>query len=82
VAYNDPFEKGFLSWAGLDPDRFTWAPDPMLVFADLHNDGRWAKLINAAAFYGYQFSAHDALQDVRATLHLHKHLLEETLQLE
>lgn len=77
IAYNSSFEAGFLAANGISSDRISWGPDPMDLFADLHNDGQFAKLTDAAAEYGYTFAAHDALEDIKATLLVHKKLQEE-----
>ncbi|WP_304862932.1 3'-5' exonuclease [Faecalibaculum rodentium] len=44
-------------------------------------DWNWQKLTTCAKFYGYDFKAHDALEDVKATLHCY-HRLSDYLQLE
>ncbi|WP_289964243.1 3'-5' exonuclease [Faecalibaculum rodentium] len=46
-----------------------------------HQDWNWQKLTTCAAYYGYKFKAHDALEDVKATLHCY-HRLSDYLQLE
>lgn len=74
IAYNSSFDMGFLRWDGI---KFPDVPisDPMLEFAKIYGewneyfqDYKWQKLTKAASFYGYTFDAHDALEDVRATL--------------
>lgn len=58
--------------------------DPMLDFAEIygdfseyHNAYKWQKLTTAARYYGYQFNAHDSLEDVRATLHVAKEIYKD-----
>lgn len=74
IAYNLSFEAGFLSANGIDSTRIPWGEDPMIVYANLYNNGRYAKLSAAAASFGYTFPPHDALEDVKATLFLYKKL--------
>lgn len=38
---------------------------------------KWQKLTTAARYYGYQFNAHDSLEDVRATLHVAKEIYKD-----
>ena len=73
VAYNVGFERGFLDAYGVQTDRLRWAPDPMQLFAERMGGPR-RSLTAAAGFFGIRFSAHDALEDVRATLRLYQEL--------
>ena len=73
VAYNDEFEKSFLAAYGVDVTQLHWGEDPMLLFAKATNGPR-RTLVTAAAFFGYQFAAHDALADTKATLVLYRKL--------
>lgn len=73
VAYNDEFEKSFLAAYGVDVSQLHWGEDPMLLFAKATNGPR-RTLVTAAAFFGYQFAAHDALADTKATLVLYRKL--------
>ncbi len=73
VAYNDEFEKSFLAAYGADVTQLHWGEDPMLLFAKATNGPR-RTLVTAAAFFGYQFAAHDALADTKATLVLYRKL--------
>ncbi len=72
VAYNAGFEQSFLRAAGIDPGAFKWA-DPMELFARQFGAQR-RRLSTVAALYGYSFDAHDALEDVRATLYVYRQL--------
>lgn len=75
IAYNAQFDMGFLRAAGIRFRRDVPVSDPMLDFAEIYGDWneyygnyRWQRLTTAAAYYGYEYDAHDALEDVRATL--------------
>lgn len=76
VTYNGTgFDDFFLRAIGVQiPD--VKKCDVMLKYAEIigewdHNHDRWKrhKLINCAENYGYEFDAHDALEDARATLY-------------
>lgn len=87
IAYNIPFEMGFL-WAYDAINDFPggtkikemvdWGADPMLMFSaykgelSQYGDIKWQKLTTAARHFQYSFKAHDALEDVKATLHVYK----------
>ena len=85
IAYNIPFEMSFL-W-GFDLEfgkpggtqlirNVVWGPDPMLMYSAYKGVERWQKLSTAAKHFNFDFSAHDSLEDVKATLHCYKKLLE------
>lgn len=90
IAYNIPFEMGFL-WAYDSINDFPggtkiremvdWGADPMLMFAaykgelSKYGDIKWHKLAVAAKHFKYAFKAHDALEDVKATLHIYNALI-------
>ena len=67
VAYNDGFEKAFLDAYGIPSRGLRWGEDPMAAFAQ-QMGGQKRSLSAVASFFGYEFEAHDALADVRATL--------------
>lgn len=69
MAYNETFEKKFLARYGIDPDQFRWAPDPMVEFRSLGISSS-CKLTVAAGFFNFAYKAHDALEDVIATLYV------------
>ena len=78
IAYNYVFEDAFLRAYGIEVDREKWF-DPMLAFAEIYgewdssyNDYKWQSLSKCAEYYGYQFKAHDSLEDVKATLYCYK----------
>lgn len=82
VSYNGQFDMGFLAEWGIDlyeKPHF----DVMMEFApiygewsDWHQDYKWQKLTTCAAHYGYDFKAHDSLEDVRATLFCYRAMKE------
>lgn len=85
IAYNIAFEMQFL-W-GFDlafgkPGgtqlirNVVWGPDPMLMYSAYKGVEKWQKLTTAAKHFKFDFSAHDSLEDVKATLHCYKKLLE------
>ena len=74
IAYNNNFDLGFLAKWGIKdfPERQI---DVMYAFAQIYGewsdyfgDYKWQKLVTAASYYGYDFDAHDSLEDVKATL--------------
>ncbi|MDD3040538.1 3'-5' exonuclease [Bacteroides sp.] len=74
IAYNAEFENSFLQAYGIEVDKEKWI-DPMLIFAevygqwdDYHGNYKWQNLSKCARYYGYEFKAHDSLEDVKATL--------------
>lgn len=81
IAYNTKFERVFLfnyamHYAGGDQSvfRIRWGLDPMEMFMKYMNSERFLKLENAAEHFGYTYSAHNALEDTKATLHVYKAL--------
>lgn len=72
VCYNVAFEQGILKNYGVDTKKYKFR-DPMKEFAPIYGEmgsrGRykWKSLTACAKYYGYQFAAHDALEDVKAT---------------
>lgn len=74
ISYNGDFDIRFLTEWGIDLSEKPHF-DVMMEFApiygewsDWHQDYKWQKLATCAAYYGYEFKAHDSLEDVRATL--------------
>lgn len=74
IAYNGCFDKKFLYKWGIDFGSAVYF-DVMHAFApiygewnDYYGEYKWQKLVKCASYYGYEFKAHDALEDVRATL--------------
>lgn len=81
LAYNAAFELRILAEYGVR-HRHTSFVDPMLMFAGVYGEWnsyygnyRWQKLTTAANYYGYDFDAHDALADVKATLYIFKRMI-------
>lgn len=72
VCYNTAFEQGILKKYGVDIGKYKFR-DPMKEFAPIygetgsHGRYKWKSLTTCANYYGYQFTAHDALEDVKAT---------------
>lgn len=83
VSYNGAFDIAFLQVAGIKiPEVPSY--DVMREFAPIYGeyneyfgDYKWQKLVTAAAYYGYQFEAHNSLEDVKATLFCYKKMIEE-----
>jgi DNA polymerase III epsilon subunit-like protein len=83
IAYNASFERSILLRYGFCLEHIQWE-DPMIMFAPIYGeyneywgDFKWQKLSVAASYYGYDFNAHDSLEDVRATLFVYNKILEE-----
>ena len=77
IAYNFDFDFSFLFNAGIKFRPGTIISDPMIEFAEIYGEWndyygnyKWKKLTIAAYYYGYNFddSAHDSLEDAKATL--------------
>lgn len=87
VSYNgNAFDIPFLENHGvtIPPDKETF--DVMLNYAPMHGtwnnkyqNFKWEKLVNCADHYGYQFNAHDSLEDTRATLYCYAYVMPEAL---
>lgn len=80
VTYNGIFDAEFLQKYGIDVMHIP-EYDVMREFAPIYGEWndyfenfKWQKLTTCAAYYGYEFKAHDALEDVRATLHCWKRM--------
>lgn len=75
LAYNCSFEQGFLMVNGINPSILFWC-DPMKEIVDYCNassGGHRSRMAlqSAARIIGYDYNAHDALEDVKATLQVH-----------
>lgn len=82
IAYNADFEDGFLKAYGIQVPPEKWI-DPMKMFAEIygewdsrHGHYKWQSLTKCAGYYGYEFKAHNALEDVKATLYCYKRMTE------
>ena len=80
VAYNNEFDLRFLRSWGICVNGKKQV-DVMRDFAvvygewnDYYCDYKWQKLTTAAHYYGYDFAAHDSLEDARATLFVYKQM--------
>lgn len=58
--------------------------DPMIMFAEIYGEWnerrgsyKWQSLTKCATYYGYEFKAHDSLEDVKATLYCYKKMEED-----
>lgn len=76
IGYNsNGFDVPFLKNKGIVFPEDAEYVDVMLLFAQIygewneyHGNYRWQKLTTCANYYGYEFQAHDALEDIKATL--------------
>ena len=82
VAYNNGFDNGFLDSAGINLSGKKHF-DVMKEFAEVYGEWdyrrksyRWQNLSTCADYYDYHFNAHDASQDILATLHCFKKIIE------
>lgn len=80
IGYNSTFDINMLSEWGADFSALK-VVDVMKDFAEIYGEYndyygtfKWQKLSTCAAYYGYEFKAHDALEDVRATLYCYKEM--------
>ena len=75
VGYNLDFDLAFLDCTGISISADCLESDVMKEYAPLGGQlwpggkWKWGKLEQCASHYGYKFEAHDALEDVLATLH-------------
>ena len=80
IGYNTPFDLGFVS-SFFRPGKDVRVIDVMIDFArqygewdSYHEDYKWQKLVTAARYYGYEYKAHDSMNDVFATLFVHNQM--------
>lgn len=76
IAYNGSFDLSFLRYLGIEADENINIIDVMEDFAPLYGEWnsyyesfKWQKLSTCANYFGYEFTAHDSMEDVKATLH-------------
>lgn len=80
IAYNGDLDMRFLEAAGVDinikdKEYYDVMEDFAPIFGewdDYHGNYRWQKLGTCSSYYGYEFTAHDSMEDVKATLHCWK----------
>lgn len=93
VGYNlIGFDIPFLKQVGINIKDDLEISDVMLDFAEIYGEKKengeykWQKLTKCAEYYGYEFNAHDSLEDVKATLHcynkIHEWRQDVTIQME
>lgn len=80
IAYNNSFDLSFLDKWGISTEGKKQI-DIMQEFAPIYGewneyyeDYKWQKLTTCAKYYGYEFNAHDSLEDVKATLFCYKQM--------
>lgn len=80
--YNTWFDIRFLLASGLEPNGQK-VIDVMKEFAkiygewnDYFDDYKWQKLSVCADYYGYEFQAHNSLEDIKATLYCYKKMMQ------
>ena len=83
VTYNGKFDIAMLKGEGIQFKKNFNHYDVMLLFAPIygeynrkHRSYKWQTLSTCADYYGYEFKAHDSLEDVRATLYCFKKIME------
>lgn len=82
IAYNNSLDISFIEKTGINlSDKKQY--DVMQAFApyygawnDYYGSFTWQKLSTAASYFNHEFKAHDALEDVHATLHCYNCLKE------
>ncbi len=82
VAYNGEFDLRFLEAWGVKPNKNQKIVDVMKMFAPIYGEWneyfgnyKWQPLTKCASHYGYEFKAHDSLEDVRATLYCYNKII-------
>ncbi|HJB22491.1 MAG TPA: DUF3846 domain-containing protein [Candidatus Fournierella merdavium] len=81
------FDVPFLGCFGIEVPEQTPMIDVMLDYAELNGEWdaknqswKWQKLTACAAHYGYQYQAHDSLEDVKTTLFCARKCAEDQLR--
>lgn len=84
VGYNLDFDLRFMEAVHIKLPKYVELFDVMIEYApvagkwnDYKNDFKWMKLTQCARHYKYKFEAHDALEDVKATLHCFDKMLND-----
>ena len=75
---NQVIYKAFAEQHGMEIGKF------MIMFAEIYGEWnerrgsyKWQSLTKCATYYGYEFKAHDSLEDVKATLYCYKKMEED-----
>ncbi len=84
IGYNGDFDLDFLRAAGCEINPDAVIVDVMELFSPIYGEWsdyfgsyKWQKLSTCAAYYGYEFKAHDSLEDCKATLACYHRMLIE-----
>ena len=83
LGYNVYFDIGFIEKWAINLKESCTVCDVMKDFAEVYGEWsdyyggyKWQSLSTAAAYYDYDFDAHDSLEDVRATLYVYRKMHE------
>lgn len=83
IGYNLDFDLSMLKTNDIDITNIKKTYDVMLTFAEIYGEWsewhccyKWQKLSTCASYYGYEFKAHDSLEDVKATIYCYKKMTE------
>ncbi len=82
AGYNVSFDIRMLSRSALSTSHMSLLdvmPIYVRNYGTIKNGRKSAKLVEAAEHYGYEFGAHDSLEDVKATLVVLENLIREGL---
>lgn len=77
IGYNLRFDFKMLDACGIDTETYGWSWDIMNdcsvlmgSFSEAHGTYTFVRLTTAAKHYGYEYHAHDALEDAKATAYV------------
>lgn len=92
ITYNERFDLPFLKLGGITFPTDKYYYDVMETYAEYYGewnsyfeDYKWQTLISAARHFGFDYTgekAHDALTDVKATLHVYQKLTDKQRRLQ
>lgn len=80
VAYNNAYDVEMIRKWGIDLDdkpQVDVMKDFAIYYGEFvpeYNEFKWQKLRKCADYFGYDFKAHDSLEDVKATLYCYRRL--------
>ena len=83
VSYNGTFDMDFLAQSGIklyDIEHYDVMKEFAPIYGDwneYHQNYKWQKLSTCASYFGYEFKAHDSLEDVRATLFCYREMVQK-----